>query len=165
MRYILTESQITNLNKKNESSQKLKDYFKNFNTEEGIKLLGSLENYIDVVFDGDLPKFSKESDMALVKLGEDSLKIHSILVPSLDLPPNSSRIGYQLGKFRTNKSLFDCYLSERSTVSGYHWVIGVSGDYGWGFSLFSKKNTTGKRERHIVFQQIISKYDLEKYIK
>lgn len=39
-------------------------------------------------------------------------------------------------------------------------VIGSSGDYGFGYSWITKKNTIGKRGRTQIFKQIIDKYKL-----
>jgi hypothetical protein len=43
-------------------------------------------------------------------------------------------------------------------------VVGQSGDYGFGYSFITKKNTLGKRARRQIFQQVIDKYGLNSYV-
>jgi hypothetical protein len=46
----------------------------------------------------------------------------------------------------------------------YYKVLGTSGDFGFGYTFLTKKNTLGVRYRQQIFKQIIDKYDLSKYM-
>jgi hypothetical protein len=41
-------------------------------------------------------------------------------------------------------------------------VVGTSGDFGFGYSFITKRNTLGKRNRQQIFSQIMDKYGLQK---
>jgi hypothetical protein len=57
-------------------------------------------------------------------------------------------------------------LIPRDLYSGQKiWrVVGQSGDYGFGYSFITKRNTLGKRARTQIYNQIIDKYDLQEYL-
>ena len=166
MTYRISESQFTKIVLKEFGSKKFKEFLKKFDTLEGIKYAGTFENYLNTMFDGDLSRFSKESDIPLVKISKLQLEIHSLLIPFMNLPP-SKYFGNPLGEFIVKQGgiqiKYQCYLSEPGRTSGYSHIIGISGDYGFGIN-HSKTNTIGERVRKKLFNQIIDKYDLSKYI-
>jgi hypothetical protein len=58
-----------------------------------------------------------------------------------------------------SKYKFTAYLYPLG--NGVWKVVGHSGDYGFGYSWISKRNTLGKRTRLGIYKQIIDKYNLD----
>lgn len=82
---------------------------------------------------------------------------------------NSNFGGKKLGKFRfgskdgLNYSFNAELLPVRSNGEIIRYrVVGTSGDFGFGYSFITKRNTLGKRNRQQIFSQIMDKYGLQK---
>lgn len=164
MRFILTERQLSNILIKENSSKRKSDFLKQFPVDEGITYAGGFDNYVNIVYDGDLSKFSKESGLPLVKFseGKKALLIHSYLLPKLNLSEMTS-IGYFIGKYMSDKFAYNVYISSTPKfTSGYHILCGISGDYGFGFTFL---NPSPKRENSKIYEQVINDFDLNKYMK
>ena len=72
-------------------------------------------------------------------------------------------------KWRSRGSDYKFTASARAFISQRNgqklWrVVGTSGDYGFGYSFIPTKQIFGKRARMQIFNQIIEKYDLQKYL-
>jgi len=169
----------------NESSDKSKEETTNSGKENLLKLkekigfdkalkaVGGLENFIRIVYGGDIKKFFKDENIEPYRISpEPNLYISDIIVQSLELKdaPFSSGKEKDLGDFSWVSGgiryKFNGYLRRVNFTSGnVEWrVVGQSGDSGFGYSFITKKNTLGKRARMQIFQQIIDKYNLQKYI-
>ena len=155
----------------------IQDLIKDFGYETAIKYLGGLDNFINIMYDGDLIKFSEDTTTPIVYLSADgmNLYLHTALVDQLGLENvNSSPSTFSrpktLGKFRYGSKndipyAFTANLEPTRLHNIYYKVVGSSGDYGFGHHFISKKNTLGKRYRQQIYKQIIDKYDLKPYMK
>jgi len=146
-----------------------------FGFQNTLKYLGGIDNFLDIMYDGDLIKFSEDSHLPLIYMSADgmSLYLHEILVEKLKLGDYKygREIQRYLGKFRFGSKNGMQYSFEAraklTTIHGqpYYKVIGMSGDSGFGYYGITQRNTLGKRYRQQIFKQIIDKYDLEPYMK
>jgi|688.fasta_scaffold42603_4 hypothetical protein len=152
----------------------IKQMIKNDGRLESIIKMMGIENLIKVIYDGDIIKFSEDTNTPLAYMSADrmNLYLHASLVDELGLRNLnwSNRNEKELGKFKFgsknghqyafNASLYPARLHNQN----YYRVVGTSGDSGFGYGFISKKNTLGVRYRQQIFQQIIDKYDLSKYM-
>lgn len=169
----------------NESSDKPKEETTNSGKENLLKLkekigfvkalkaVGGLENYIRIIYNGDIKKFFEDNDIKPYYItAEPNLYIADIIVQSLDLPdaPFGGGREKELGDFSWVSGgiryKFTAYLRRMEFASGkIEWrVVGQSGDSGFGYSFITQRNTLRKRARMQIFKQIIDKYNLEKYV-
>ena len=155
----------------------VKDQVKQLIDDEGlagaIEYIGGADNLIKILYDGDISQYYEETGFTPIKISsEPNLYIDDLIVQKLNLP-SIKFIGQNmkdLGEFswttngRTYK--FNAQLYPITYNSGQKkWrVVGQAGDYGFGYSYITKKNTLGKRARTQIFNQIIDKYDLQKYL-
>jgi hypothetical protein len=135
--------------------------------------MGGINNIIDIVYDGDLIKFSEDTITPIAYMSTDGLNLylHEALVKQLGIQdtthPNDE---YYLGKFIFGSknggeySIHTRLEPNRLHNQLYYKVVGSSGDYGFGHHFISKRNTLGKRYRQQIFKQIIDKYNLSKYM-
>ena len=155
----------------------IKDQIKQLIDDEGlagaIEYIGGADNLIKILYDGDISRYYEETGFTPIKISsEPNLYIDDLIVQKLNLP-SIKFIGQNmkdLGEFswttngRTYK--FNAQLYPITYNSGQKiWrVVGQAGDYGFGYSYITKKNTLGKRARTQIFNQIIDKYDLQEYL-
>jgi hypothetical protein len=139
--------------------------------DKALKAVGGLENFIRIVYGGDIKKFFEDNDIKPYRVSsEPNLYISDIIVQSLELKdaPFSSGKEKDLGDFYWVSGgiryKFNGYLRRVNSAQVEWRVVGQSGDSGFGYSFITKKNTLGKRARMQIFQQIIDKYNLQKYI-
>ena len=164
----------------NEQSDSKKDALKSMLKQSGIaitsKLMGGINNLINVLYDGDIMKFSEDTHTPLAYMGTDkmSLYLHDSLVEELGLNENSRwqhRGEKELGDFRfgTKDNMIYKFtarlLPTQLHDQPYYKVVGLSGDSGFGYGFISKKNILSSRNRQQIFKQIIDKYNLEPYMK
>lgn len=104
---------------------------------------------------------------------EPNLYIDDTVVQLLGLSyaPFGGGLEKELGNFYWEeragiKYKFTAYLRRMEFASGkIEWrVVGQSGDYGFGYSFISQRNTLGKRARMQIFKQIIDKYNLDGFV-
>jgi hypothetical protein len=162
----------------NEQSESKKDALKSMLQQSGIevtsKLMGGIDNLINVLYDGDVMKFSEDTHtpLAYMSVDEMSLYIHQALVDKLGLEnANFSSKEKTLGKFRFGSKNSHLYAFTANLTptrlhdQPYYKVVGTSGDSGFGYAFINKRNTLGKRYRQQIFKQIIDKYNLEPYMQ
>lgn len=156
-----------------------KDILKQMSIEHGLmsasKLVGGIDNYIKVVYNGDLKEFFKNENEVypyIIKSDPPVMYIDSLVVDSLNL---DTYIGEEklLGDFNFgNKDRmnfkFTARLSPlnqigRSVPTTLYKVVGTSGSYGFGLSYISKKETLGKKYRLQIFKQIIDRFKLDNF--
>ena len=151
----------------------IQDIIDEFGYETAIKYLGGVNNFINIMYDGDLIKFSEDTrtPMAYISSIELNLYLHKALVKKLDFEDAVWRGEKELGNF-TFGSKNDIQYKFRANLlptrlhnQTYYKVVGTSGDSGFGYGYITKRNTLGKRYRQQIFKQIIDKYDLEPYMK
>jgi len=151
----------------------IQDIMNEFGYETAIKYLGGVDNFINIMYDGDLIKFSKDTrtPMAYISSIELNLYLHEALVKKLNFEDAVWRGEKELGNF-TFGSKNDIQYKFRANLlptrlhnQTYYKVVGTSGDSGFGYGYITKRNTLGKRYRQQIFKQIIDKYDLEPYMK
>lgn len=156
----------------------LKDKLKSITNELGIenafKIVGGIEAYVKVVYNGDLKNFFKESGIKPYKIVEEpswgynampSMLINEFLVNQLNLYTND------LGKFRWGPkkndlpytAFCDLNLPSKKLEYGlnYYKVKGYGSGYSFGYE--TNKNPVPKTYRLQIFKQIINKYDLDSY--
>ena len=156
-----------------DQKETIQDLIKDFGYETAIKYLGGVDNFINIMYDGDLIKFSKDTTTPIVYMSsiELNLYLHEALVNSLGFKDTMWRGEKELGDFKFgsknsiqykfNARLYPTILHNQK----YYRVVGASGDSGFGYSYITKRNTLGKRYRQQIFKQIIDKYGLEPYMK
>ena len=151
----------------------IQDIIDEFGYETAIKYLGGVNNFINIMYDGDLIKFSEDTrtPMAYISSIELNLYLHEALVKKLNFEDAVWRGEKELGNF-TFGSKNDIQYKFRANLlptrlhnQTYYKVVGTSGDSGFGYGYITKRNTLGKRYRQQIFKQIIDKYDLEPYMK
>ena len=151
----------------------IQDIMNEFGYETAIKYLGGVDNFINIMYDGDLIKFSKDTrtPMAYISSIELNLYLHEALVKKLNFEDAVWRGEKELGNF-TFGSKNDIQYKFRANLlptrlhnQTYYKVVGTSGDSGFGYGYITKRNTLGKRYRQQIFKQIIDKYNLEPYMK
>ena len=155
----------------------IKDQIKQLIDDEGlagaVEYIGGADNLIKILYDGDISQYYEETGFTPIKISsEPNLYIDDLIVQKLNLP-SIKFIGQNmkdLGEFSwtTNGHTykFNAQLIPRDLYSGQKiWrVVGQSGDYGFGYSFITKRNTLGKRARTQIYNQIIDKYDLQEYL-
>ena len=153
----------------------IKSIIKKSGLEVAARVLGGINNLIDFVYDGDLLKFSEDTNTPLAYMSSDRLNLylHKALVDELGFEDTTwgRRNEKKIGKFAYGSKngytySFDARLEpKRLHDQNYYRVVGTSGDSGFGYSFINKKNILGVRYRQQIFQQIIDKYGLEPYMK
>jgi hypothetical protein len=153
----------------------IQDLIKDFGYETAIKYLGGLDNFINIMYDGDLIKFSEDTTTPIAYLSRDLMNfyLHEALVKQLGIEESKSWYSGEkdLGKFRFGSKNghefnFNARLRpQRLHDQTYYKVLGMSGDSGFGYSDITEKNTLDIRYRQQIFKQIIKKYGLEPYMK
>jgi hypothetical protein len=152
----------------------IKSLIKKSGLETAARVMGGVDSLIKILYDGDMIKFSEETNtpLAYMSLDKMNLYLHEALVNELGLKDMrwGSRNEKELGKFDYGsknglKYAFSATLTPtRLHDQKYYRVVGTSGDSGFGYSFINKKDTLGVRYRQQIFQQIINKYDLSKYM-
>jgi len=147
---------------------------KNSGLTATAKIIGGIENVVNIGYDGDLMAFSEETTTPIVYLSTDgmNLYLHEALVNELGLENLNSSSGEKpLGKFVYGSKngyqyAFTANLSPTILHDQllYYKVVGRSGDSGFGYSFMNKSDTLGKRYRQQIFKQIIDKYGLKPYM-
>ena len=150
--------------------QKLKDLTSSWGVSAVSDYVGGIKNYIDMLYNGDIKKFSKDTNVDLVKIRDKSMYLHDALVRTLNLK-DAPRNEKELGKFSfgPNNGLRYSFTSNLIKVvlgNGliYWRVVGTSGDSGIGYGFLTQKQTLGKRYCQQIFKQIIDKYGLREFI-
>ena len=152
----------------------IKSMIKKSGLETAAKVMGGVDSLIKILYDGDMIKFSEETNtpLAYMSLDKMNLYLHEALVNELGLKDTrwGSRNEKELGKFAYGsknglKYAFSATLTPtRLHDQKYYRVVGTSGDSGFGYSFINKKDTLGVRYRQQIFKQIIDKYNLSKYM-
>ena len=151
----------------------IKSMIKKSGLETAARVMGGINNIINIVYDGDLLKFSEDVTIPIVYMSTDgmNLYLHSALVDQLGIRDSSNpNDQYYLGKFIFGSkngyeySIHTRLEPQRLHNQLYYKVVGSSGDSGFGHHFISKKNTLGKRYRQQTFKQIIDKYGLKPYM-
>ena len=147
---------------------------KNSGLTATAKIIGGIENVVNLAYDGDLIKFSEDTTTPIVYMSTDgmNLYLHEGLVNQLGFENANSSSGEKpLGKFVYGSKngyqyAFTAKLSPTILHDQllYYKVVGRSGDSGFGYSFMNKSDTLGKRYRQQIFKQIIDKYGLKPYM-
>lgn len=161
-----------------EESDSKKDVIKSLIKTSGIvntsKMMGCFNNIVNIVYNGDIKKFSEDTTTPLVYTSQNqmALYLHELIVEKLALEnANFSLSEKTLGKFSFGpkngmKFPFRANLTPtRLHDQPYYKVVGTSGDSGFGYAFINERDTLGKRYRQQIFKQIIDKYDLEQYME
>jgi len=163
-----------------EQPESKKDILKSTLKQSGIdftsKLMGGIDNIVNVLYDGDIMEFSEDNHMPLAYMSVDKkrLYIHQALVEKLNLKNSghyNPRGEKELGDFRYGpKNGIEYKFTARLYPTNlqnqpYYKVVGMSGDSGFGYSFITQRNILGLRYRQQIFKQIIDQYNLEPYMK
>ena len=162
-----------------EQPESKKDILKSTLKQSGIdftsKLMGGIDNIVNVLYDGDIMEFSEDTHTPIVymSINGDAFYLHEVLVNRLGLKnsgynPRGEKelgdfrygIGYGIG-YKFTARLYPTNLHDQP----YYKVVGTSGDSGFGYSFITKRNTLGTKYRQQIFKQIIDRYNLEPYMK
>lgn len=149
--------------------ERLKELSREQGLETAIEFVGDIKTYIKIAYDGNLIDFFKEEKVKPYEIKGDSptMYIHPLIVESLKLRyyrPDELELGkFKYGlyyNYAINTRLIKIKYLDKNVK---YKVVGISGDYGFGLSHFNRGNTLGKRDRMRIYEQIIDKYDLDKY--
>ena len=142
--------------------------------ETAAKVMGGVDSLIKILYDGDILKFSEETNtpLAYMSLDRMNLYLHKALVNELGINDTRfvGRDEKEIGKLRYGSKNGHMYVFNATLVptrlhdQKYYKVAGTSGDSGFGYSFINKKNVLGVKYRQQIFKQIIDKYDLSKYM-
>jgi hypothetical protein len=160
-----------------EQFNKLQQTLLDFGLVKAAQYVGGYKQLSDL-FNGNLDpfykNFSEKYGITPVYLSNDrmNLYIHDFIVQNMGLEDFKYGTGKEkgLGKFRFGSKnsfmyAFNANLMKTSIRDMVYWRVGgTSGDSGFGYGYFTKKQTLGVRHRTQIFNQILDKYDLRKYL-
>ncbi len=163
----------------NEQSDSKKEALKTMLKQSGVemtsRLMGGVSNIINVLYDGDIMKYSEDTHTPIVYMSNDrmNLYLHEALVNQLGFEDSKSisrgekKLGdFSFGSKNSMRYKFTARLyPTRLHDQSYYKVVGTCGDSGFGYGFLTKKETLGVRYRQQIFQQIIDKYNLVPYME
>ena len=159
--------------KKNSVKDSLQQMIDDGGVMSAAELVGGIDNLVNLLHGGDFKSFYKENNLLPYKFSEDgmSMYIDDLLVHYISSPLHHTKKEKSLGDFRYGSKGGTQYKFNARAYGPFSrrgdqlwWkVVGSSGDSGFGYSHITKKNTLGKRYRGQIFQQIVDKYNLNKY--
>jgi hypothetical protein len=132
--------------------------------ETAIKTVG-FKNLIKILYNN-IYEFYVDNKIKPYILRDSSLMIEDRFIQYLDLQDdwyNQKKLGEFTWISGGHKYRFTARLQPLKIMGNVtHWkVVGTCGDFGFGYSYISKKNTIGNRGRQQIFKQIIEKYNLD----
>jgi len=145
---------------------------KEFGVKYPSELVGSTNKLINFLFKGDLREFYKKTNTKPYVITNNNLTmcIDDVIISTLHLPNGFLKGEVHLGNFvwysqGSNYSVKVFARPYTSKIDGQKkWrVMGVCGDYGFGYAFISQKNTIGVRGRTQIYKQIIEQYQLNNY--
>lgn len=157
-------------------AKQIKRVLKDKGVRYALDFFGGMENLLNWAYDGDFEKFAKDNDIKMVDFSSDGLmlSIHEFLVKKMKLKARNfgGIIQLELGKFAYGPKSSQSYrvnayltkIPKRYPWGDYYRVIAIGGDYGFGFYGITQRNTLGKKYRQQIYNQIIDKYKLGKYL-
>ena len=163
------------VDKKIQRAEKLKKLRDEIGLKHTLDAVGGYENYLRLIYDGNLEEYFKTEDVNAIEFSEGpNMYLDELLVESLNLE-NFGKDEKILGKFgwgnkSKTSSKFPYSLDARLRKIKYSdgrfaWkVVGISGSHGFGYYFISKRETLGPKFRRQIFEQIIDKFNLKKYI-
>lgn len=141
-------------------------------------MMGGPINVLKYLYQNDISKYFEETGFKpfdIIKGDKINMYIDDFVVQLLDLEDKgfSGRDEKMLGNFvyqpQKNgiKYKFTGYLNPSTRASGQKlWrVVGMSGSSGFGYSFINQRDVLGNRSRNQIFNQIIDKYNLEKFLR
>ena len=154
------------------SDNDLKGLYNEIGWHQIERMFGSVSNYIETVYGGNLKEFYKNENIRpyYIKYEDNppNMYFDDSLVEHLNLE-DFGKDEKKLGKFKFGKNItqysFDARLRKVNYANGkVVWkVVGMSGSSGFGYSFINKRETLGKTYRGQIFRQIIDKYNLKDY--
>lgn len=143
----------------------IKDLLDEVGFDTTIKYLGGLSNFIDMMYDGDLLKFSEGTITPIVyeSLDRMNLYFHDEFAKRLGLKDikSDNEIHRNLGYFKIvvdgERFTYEIVLTPTMIHNQPYGKV-KSSDGNYGFSRL------GENYRQQIFQQIIDKYDLKPYM-
>ena len=153
-------------------SNKFRELSKKVGLTDAIKVVGGIENFVNIAYNGDIKEYFKNEDIEpySFKFGDNvNMYLDDILVQHLNLKDFSDD-EKELGEFRFGKKdsmgyKFKAKLRKIKYMNGkITWrVVGLSGSRGFGYSFVNMRDELPKTYRKQIFQQIINKYNLDSY--
>lgn len=141
-------------------------------------MMGGSDNVLKYLYQNNIKQYFEETGFKpfdITKGDKINMYIDDFVVQLLNLEDKgfSGRDEKMLGNFvyqpQKNglKYKFTGYLSPSSRASGQKlWrVVGMSGSSGFGYSFINQRDVLGNRSRKQIFNQIIDKYNLEKFLR
>ena len=150
-----------------EQLERLQQKLREVGIDRGPKLVGGIQNYVKIMFGGDIEKFFKENDIEPYYFSPDKMRmyIHDVIVQTIGFEDASRFSGTdkKIGPIPYKKDgmtyRFNANLVPANFTGKNYWkVVGTSGDYGFGYNFLSKKHTMGIRNRTSIYKAIIDRY-------
>jgi hypothetical protein len=109
------------------------------------------KNKLDLILtDGAVMLLSGKDKSEIVNTGVKTLRNYSV----------NNVIPYKKMRFKQGGlNMYSMDVSFKKVGENQWIVIGRSGDYGWGYWFFSKKNLYGMRVRNQIFNQVIKDFN------
>jgi hypothetical protein len=155
---------------------KLSEISKKYWVDSSIKVVGNIDRYIKIMYNGDLSNFYKKSNLLPYKLSDDKMtfyiddlivQMHGFKDDNLLPFKNSKKLGdFTYGSKNYISYKFSAEIYPHLMNGQKVWrVVGTSGDSGFGHWFITKKNTLGVRYRTQIYKQIIERFKLNDYLK
>jgi hypothetical protein len=154
--------------------QKLQKMIEDDGMSSTIRIVGGLENLIDILYDGDLKSFHKQNDIDPYLIVDEyywqdrtipNMYISELIVNELNIDTND------LGTFKWGSKkdnlpytvFCELNLPSEKAPNGFNYYRVKGQGYGYRFGYGNTSQTIGKTYRKQIFKQIIDKYNLDSY--
>jgi hypothetical protein len=135
------------------------------------KLVGGISPILNILSDGKTKDFYKLGFTKPYEIVNGEMYIDDLIIDTLHLSSGLLKDEIFLGKFNwcSGGMKYCVTVNARpiiSRISGLKiWrVIGLCGDWGFGYVYINKKNTIGVRGKTQIYKQIIEQYQLNSYV-
>ncbi len=153
----------------------LKELVKNVGYNTASKMVGGTENLVNILFDGDIMNYYKETGFTPVRISEDGMNMYidDLIISTFGLEPKKGYLKDEGGlgdfKWKSGGMTYKFTANIRQFVSQNNgqklWrVVGTCGDSGFGYAYIPQRHVIGKRGRQQIFKQIIDKYGLKIFL-
>lgn len=160
------------------TDEQRKDIIRTLGVNHLSNMMGGINNVLKYLYQNDLSQYFEETGFKpfeIIKGDKINMYIDDFVVQLLNLEDKgfSGRDEKLLGNFvyqpqkNGTKYKFAGYLYPSHRASGQkQWrVVGISGSSGFGYSFINQRDVLGNRSRKQIFNQIIDKYNLEKFLR
>ena len=154
---------------------------KKYGVKFAIKVVGGIDTYIKIMYDGDLSNYYKKSKLLPYVISKNKLtlyiddlivQMHKFEDDRLVAKNKAKKLGdFKYGTKDNMCNKFEAHICPHF-LNGPHFangqkmwrVVGTDGDKGFDYWWITKKNTLGVRHRTQIYKQIIDRFKLNDYL-